>query len=128
MTPLGSTGFRRLPEALRRQMDVAAAAAWEALVEVHSGHALRFVALMAAHIDFDQAVDRYLDELDVRQPMASAIRSRVLVALEHALEDQEDRPALRGYGPSDPVTDDDDAEREEGLRVRKGCAASAPTS
>jgi hypothetical protein len=110
MTPIGPSGFRRLPEPLRRQMDVAAAAAWEALVEVHTGHALRFVALMAARLDFDDAVIRYLDELDVREPMASAIRSRVLVALEHAIHEDDDRPALRAYGPPSPAPAEEEGE------------------
>ncbi len=98
MTPIGPLNFRRGPEHVRRQVDVAAAAAWEALVESHTSHALRFVALMAARLDFDEALDRYLDELDVQEPMASAVRSRVLIALEHALQSDPERPSLRAYG------------------------------
>ena len=98
MTPVGPLKFKRTPEPVRRQLDVAAATAWEALVEAHSGHALRFVALMANRMDFDEAVGRYLDDMDVREPMASSVRSRVLIALEHAQLDEEDRPSLRGYG------------------------------
>lgn len=97
MAPIGPMSFRRGPEHVRRQADVAAAAAWEALVESHTGHALRFVALMAARLDFDEAIDRYLDELDVHDPMASAIRSRVLIALEHSMEEEPGRPSLSGY-------------------------------
>jgi hypothetical protein len=102
MTPVGPLAFRRLPESVRRQLDVAAAAAWEALVEVHSSHALRFVALLSAHRDFEEAVSRYLDDLDVRDPMASAIRSRVLVALEDALADHAERPSLSVYQDDEP--------------------------
>lgn len=97
MTPIGPMRFRRGPEGVRRQVDVAAAAAWEALVEAHTSHALRFIALMATRMDFDQALNRYLDELDVRDPMASGVRSRVLVALDHALQEDPDRPSLNAY-------------------------------
>ncbi|NIP81139.1 MAG: hypothetical protein GWM90_18750 [Gemmatimonadetes bacterium] len=109
MTPISPLTPRRIPEDVRRQLDVAAAAAWEALVEIHASHALRFVSLMSAHLDFDQAVDRYLDELDVRDPMAAAVRSRVLVALEHALDERDDRPSLAAFR-----SDDDDG--LEGLK------------
>lgn len=78
-------------------MDVAAAEAWEALVEAHTSHALRFIALMSTRMEFDEALARYLDELDVHEPMASAVRSRVLVTLDHALQDDPDGPSLRAY-------------------------------
>lgn len=98
MTPIGPMNFRRGPENVRRQVDVAAAAAWEALVEAHAAHALRFVGLMSTRMDFDEALDRYLDELDVRDPMASAVRSRVLIALELALQEEEsERPSSDSY-------------------------------
>lgn len=110
MTPAGPFAFRRLPEAVRRQLEVASATAWEALVEVHSSHALRFVALMSAHLDFDEAVVRYLEEMDVRDPMASAVRTRVLVALEDALGREGDRPSLGVYD------EDEDRDQFEGLK------------
>lgn len=106
MTPIGPIRFRRGPEAVRRQADVAAAAAWEALVEAHTSHALRFIALMSTRMDFDEALSRYLDELDVRDPMSAAVRSRVLVALDHAIQDDPDRPSLRAYrGDADADTE-----------------------
>lgn len=113
MTPIGPMNFRRGSEAVRRKVDVAAAAAWETLVESHTTHALRFVALMAERMDFDEALDRYLDELDVQEPMSAAVRSRVLIALEHAIRNDPDRAPLRGY---DPPTAPDREESGGGLR------------
>ncbi|MEJ2503260.1 MAG: hypothetical protein P8177_08075 [Gemmatimonadota bacterium] len=107
MTPVGPLSPRRLPEQVRRRIDVAAATAWEALVEVHAGHALRFIALLAERMDFDEAVDRYVGELDVREPMASAVRSRVLVALEHAVEPSETRPSLPRPGSETDAEEED---------------------
>lgn len=113
MTPIGPMNFRRGPENVRRQVDVAAAAAWEALVEAHAAHALRFVGLMTTRMDFDEALDRYLDELDVRDPMASAVRSRVLIALELALQEDADRPAPASY---EGVPEERNDDRSGGLR------------
>lgn len=112
MSPVGPLRFKRLPESVRRQVEMAAASAWEALVEVHSAHALRFVALMAARMPFDEAVSRYLNDMDVRDPMASSIRSRVLVALEDALGDDPDRPSL-------PALDHGGMEEAEGDGFRR---------
>lgn len=109
MSPVGPLKFKRMPESMRRQVDVAAASAWEGLVEVHADHALRFVVLMAGRMPFDEAVSRYLGEMDVRDPMASSIRSRVLVALEEAREGV----GIRGSAAL-PEHDGDDT--EDGLR------------
>ncbi len=82
MAQIGPLRFKRTPEPVRRQIEMAAAAAWESVVNAHALHAARFVALTAHRLAFDQAVDRYLSEMDVRDPTASAVRSRVLVRLE----------------------------------------------
>jgi hypothetical protein len=82
MASVGPFKFKRIPEPVRRQVERAAAASWEAVVDAHAEHAARFVALMSQRLASDQAVDRYLSEMDVRDPMASAIRSRVLIRLE----------------------------------------------
>ncbi|HUG42161.1 MAG TPA: hypothetical protein VMM12_16960 [Longimicrobiales bacterium] len=108
---MGPLKFKRMPEGVRRQVEVAAASAWEGLVEVHADHALRFVSLMAGRMPFSEAVSRYLNEMDVRDPMASSIRSRVLIALEDA------RAGMGGRSssvPSEPVPGTD--ETGDGLR------------
>lgn len=109
MAPVGPLKFRRLPEPVRRQMDVAAATAWEALVEAHTAHALRFIALMAAALPFDDAVDRYLDEMDVDEAMAASVRARVLIAVRESGVATDARPTLRDvYGEA--------ADEAEGLK------------
>jgi hypothetical protein len=95
---VGPFKLKRIPESVRRQSERAAAASWEAVVDAHAEHAARFVALMSERLASDQAVDRYLSEMDVRDPMAAAIRSRVLIRLE-------DLPA--------PAPETDDAEVDE---------------
>ena len=109
MSPVGPLKFKRMPEGVRRQVELAGASAWESLVEVHAAHALRFVALMAPRLPFDEAVSRYLDEMDLRDPMASSVRSRVLVALEHAQEEDDDRPTLGAYEGDEGSGDGDGA-------------------
>lgn len=92
MSPVGPLKFKRMPDSVRRQVEVAAAGAWESLVEVHADHAIRFVSLLSSRMNFDEAVSRYLAEMDVRDPMASSIRSRVLIALEDDSSDEEHQP------------------------------------
>ena len=121
MSPVGPLRFKKMPEAVKRQIDVAAATSWEAIVEAHAGHALRFVTLLASRMPFDEAVERYLEEMDVRDPMASSVRSRVLVALEHAESDEAGRPTLHGYR-SEEGDDDEGLGRFRPDRLMRGIA------
>jgi hypothetical protein len=107
MSPVGPLKFRRTPEAVRQKLERAAAAAWEAVVDTHADHAARFVTLMSERLAFDQAVTRYLAELDLRDPMASAIRSRTVIRLtesavplpEEPESDDEGRKGLKRFRP-----------------------------
>jgi hypothetical protein len=73
--------------------------AWEALVEAHTSHALNFLALLADRVPFEEALNRYLREMDVSEPMTTAIRTAVLVALEDA-EAEPSRPTLQVEPPA----------------------------
>jgi hypothetical protein len=107
MSPVGPLKFRRTPEPVRQKLERAAAAAWEAVVDTHADHAARFVTLMSERLAFDQAVNRYLAEIDIRDPMASAIRSRTVIRLAdlpaplpEGLEDEEvARKGLKRFRP-----------------------------
>jgi hypothetical protein len=104
MASIGRLKFKRTPEPVRRRLEMAGAAAWEAVVDAHANHAAGFVALLRQRLPFDQAVERYLTEMDVRDPMASAIRSRVLTRLE----------ALPDVAPPTPDAEGDEAKGGKG--------------
>lgn len=84
MASNGQRSARRLPDAMRRRVEVASAMAWEALVEAHTMHALDFIGLLEGRLSMQDALNRYLREMGVIEPMATAVRTKVLVALEDA--------------------------------------------
>src|SRR5262245_39504440 len=89
---------RNLPENIRRRLEVATAMAWEALVDSHTEQALSFIELFEGRITMEDALLRYLREMDLNEATATAIRTRVFVALE-------DRPL--GSKPRLQLHDDD---------------------
>ena len=100
---------RRLPDSVRRRVEVATAMAWETLVDAHARHALQFVELFADRMSFTESVGRYLRELAVADSMAVAIRTRVLVSLEDG-GPLPDAPALVS------ALDADDLDEADGWR------------
>jgi hypothetical protein len=95
MPPASPIAPRRLPETVRRRLEVATAMALEALIETHARNALQFITLMAERFSFDEALDRYLEEMDVTDSLAAASRTRVLVALDESDHDHHQAPRPR---------------------------------
>ncbi|MBI2407910.1 MAG: hypothetical protein HYV19_06400 [Gemmatimonadetes bacterium] len=93
---------RKLAPAAERRMRLAQARAEEALVRTHVENALTFVDALAEELPFDRAIDTYIRELAVPEPLASVVVTRVLVVLgrellprrRHEAADEE-RPRLR---------------------------------
>ena len=56
--------------------------AWEALVEAHSAQAREFVALFEEQMPLEESLNRYVADMDLSDTMISAVRTRVLVAIE----------------------------------------------
>jgi hypothetical protein len=75
---------RRLGENMRRKLEVASAMAWEALVDSHAEQAAHFITHVADHLPVEEALPRYLREVDIGATMAAAIRTRVLLQFEPA--------------------------------------------
>lgn len=73
---------RRVPDSVHRRVEVATAMAWESLVDAHTAHALDFMVLLAGRLEMQDALNRYVREVGVIEPMSTAVRTRVLVALE----------------------------------------------
>lgn len=84
MAPTGPLSTFRLPDAVRRRLEVATATASQALLETHGRYGLHLVRLLRDQLPFDEVVDRYVDEMSLGGTMAASARTRIFVALEAA--------------------------------------------
>lgn len=98
----------RLPGALRRRLDVATAAAQEALIDAHAHEALRLVSIVGHDWSFSEALTYYFDEMSITGPLAGSVRNRALVQMEDDRSlDADERSLLRRH-PGDRDDDDED--------------------
>lgn len=81
MRPQLPLWFQRLPDDLRRRLDLAEAAAIEARRDTHAQQALNLVAVLSSRMPFDEALERYMDIMGLSGEEAEIIHSRSLVAL-----------------------------------------------
>ena len=86
---------KKLQPATDRRMRLAQARADEALVRTHVENALTFVDTLADELSFDRAIDTYIRVMDVSEPLASTVVTRVLVVLGREM-----LPATRGVEPA----------------------------
>ena len=94
---------RRMEPAAERRLRLALARAEEANVRSHVDNALMFVDVLAEDMSFDRAIDAYVREMAIPEPLASTVATRTLVVLgqelvpyrRRALEAEEDKPKLR---------------------------------
>jgi hypothetical protein len=93
-----SSAPRRLGEAMRRKLEVTSALAWEALVDTHVEQASQFVDRLAEYWPIDDALPRYLREMDIDPTMATAIRTRVLAERQPHGTDADTDGAATGAG------------------------------
>ena len=100
---------RKLEPAAERRLRLALARAEEAIVRVHVDNALMFVDVLAEDMSFDRAIDAYVREMAVPEPLASTVATRTLVVLgdelvpyrRRAIETEDEKPKLRLNDASD---------------------------
>ena len=100
---------RTLEPAAEQRLRLALARAEEASVRSHVDNALMFVDVLAEDMSFDRAIDTYVREMAIPEPLASTVATRTLVVLgqelvpyrRRAQEAEEDRPRLRLNDASD---------------------------
>src|SRR5437016_10578454 len=95
---------RKLEPAAERRLRLALARAEEAIIRAHSDNALMFVDMLAEDLSFDRAIETYIREMAIPEPLASTVATRTLVVLGQDVvpyrtravdEGQEERPKLR---------------------------------
>src|SRR3954470_11340825 len=93
---------RKLEPAAERRLRLALARAEEAVVRCHVDNALMFVDVLAEDLTFDRAIDAYVREMAVPEPLASTVATRTLVVLGQelvpyrcrAVEGEDEKPKL----------------------------------
>src|SRR6266513_3703562 len=97
---------RKLEPAAERRLRLALARAEEAIIRAHVDNSLMFVDVLAEDLTFDRAIDAYVREMAIPEPLASTVATRTLVVLGQDLvpyrrravegaDETEDRPKLR---------------------------------
>jgi hypothetical protein len=76
---------RKLSADAEQRLRLAQARAEEALIRAHVDNALMFVDTLATDTGYERALDIYVRELAVPEPLASVVVTRALVALGEAL-------------------------------------------
>src|SRR5215218_3630262 len=97
---------RKLNANAERRLRLSQARAEEAIIRAHVDNALMFVDTLAEDLTFDRAIDTYIREMAIPEPLASTVATRTLVVLgqdlvpyrrraQQATPTEEDRPKLR---------------------------------
>jgi len=72
---------RTLEPGAERRLRLAQARAEEGIIRAHVDNALMFVDTLAEDMAFDRAIDTYIREMGVPEPLASVVVTRTLVVL-----------------------------------------------
>ena len=99
---------RRIDPSAERRLRLAQARAEESIIRAHVDNALMFVDTLAEDLTFDRAIDSYIRQMAIPEPLASTVATRTLVVLGQDLvpyrrrsrddgmaTPDESRPALR---------------------------------
>ena len=96
----------KLEPGAERRLRLAQARAEEAIIRAHVDNALMFVDTLTEDLTFDRAIETYIREMAIPEPLASTVATRTLVVLGQdlvpyrrraydAAETPEERPKLR---------------------------------
>ncbi len=76
---------RKLSAESEQRLRISQARAEEALIRTHVENALLFVETLAPDVGYERAIDIYVRELSIADPLASVIATRTLVTLGETL-------------------------------------------
>ena len=110
---------KKLSPTAERRMRLAQARAEESIVRAHVHNALMFVDTLAEDLSFDRAIDTYIREMGVPEPLASTVATRTLVILGQDLVPYRKRARDGAEDDSKPKLRLDDARRaRDGGEIR----------
>jgi hypothetical protein len=93
---------RKIDPGAERRLRLAQARAEESIIRSHVDNALMFVDTLAEDMTFDRAIDSYVRQMSIPEPLASTVATRTLVILGQDLVPYRRRAREEGM----PVPDD----------------------
>jgi hypothetical protein len=72
---------RKIEPGAERRLRLAQARAEESIIRAHVDNALMFVDTLAEDMSFDRAIDSYIRQMAIPEPLASTVATRTLVVL-----------------------------------------------
>lgn len=97
---------RKLEPAAERRVRLAQARAEESIIRTHVDNALMFVDTLAEDMSFDRAIDAYIREMSIAEPLASVVATRTLVILGQDLVPYRRRAVAGDNQPNEGPADD----------------------
>jgi hypothetical protein len=94
---------RKLSADAEQRLRLAQARAEEALIQTHVDNALMFVDTLATDVGYERALDIYVREMSVPEPLASVVATRALVTLGEALVPAATLHAVHDEGTAEAV-------------------------
>ena len=112
---------RKIDPSAERRLRLAQARAEESIIRAHVDNTLMFVDTLAEDMTFDRAIDSYIRQMSIPEPLASTVATRTLVVLGQDLVPYRRRSREEGSATSDesrPALRLDDAAeaRSRGMR------------
>ena len=112
---------RKIDPSAERRLRLAQARAEESLIRTHVDNSLMFVDTLAEDMSFDRAIDSYVRQMAIPEPLASTVATRTLVVLGQDLVPYRRRSREdAGSAPQDesrpPLRLGDAAEAKRGMK------------
>lgn len=110
---------RKLEPAAERRLRLAQARAEEATIRAHVDNALMFVDTLAEDLTFDRAIDTYIREMAIPEPLASTVATRTLVVLGQDLVPYRRRAVEGVEAEEQPKLRLNEAQRQQGRTIKR---------
>jgi hypothetical protein len=91
---------RKIDPGAERRLRLAQARAEESIIRSHVDNALMFVDTLAEDMTFDRAIDSYVRQMSIPEPLASTVATRTLVILGQDLVPYRRRSRDDGSAPT----------------------------
>ncbi len=90
---------RKIEPGAERRLRLAQARAEESIIRAHVDNALMFVDTLAEDLTFDRAIDSYVRQMSIPEPLSSTVATRTLVILGQDLVPYRRRSREEGGAP-----------------------------